>query len=133
MCAYIKMFSFTRVRLHQNDSFFSCAHTSKCLLLLVDSYIKMIAHSFSHTPKCFLSLVCAYIKMFAFFSCPPHQNDFFFSCAHTSKCLLLLVDSYIKMIAYSCAHTPKCFLSLVCAYIKMIAFSRVCLLQNGCC
>ena len=65
------MVTFTRVRLHQNFFFFSCAPKPKFLLLLVCVYIKMFSNSRLH----------------------PDQNFWFYSCAPASKCLPIVVCS----------------------------------------
>lgn len=66
---------FSPVRLHQNGSFFSCASSSKCLLLLgcacikmflVSAYINFCVYLCMRKSKWFLSLDCANIKIFAY-------------------------------------------------------------------
>ena len=108
VCANIKMFSFSRVRLDQNGRFFSCVLASIFACTCVRLHQKMVP--FSHARL--------------------HQNVCLFSCAPKSRFLYFLVCIYINFVSFfSCAPSSECLLLLGCACIKMFTF-LVCIYIN---
>ena len=102
------MFSFSRVRLHQNFCFYSCVSTSKC----------------------FPILACIQFKIFGFTRVRLHQNVsqlwfalnqnvFLFSCAPTSNFFPVLVFAYIEnnVSLFLCASVSEGLLLLMSTFV----------------
>ena len=116
VCAYIQVFAFSLVYMHQNGCFHSCALTSTCLPLLVCAYIVFCVHLCTPSPKvwifscaptyeCLPVPFCACIKCLLFSRVRPHQNVCFHSCASASKYLLFLHRNGCMSL---CTRTSKC-------------------------
>ena len=87
------MVSYSRLRLHQNICIYSCAPTSKCLLLLQCAYIKIV--SFSRVPAS------------TFFAC---------NCV-TYTCVRL----YLNSCLYLCPVLSSFYLNvLLCAFFDFV-------------
>ena len=108
--------SFNRLCLHQNVCLYSCALSSKRLLLPVCAYIKSLLFCVRfHQNVCFDScaltskvcfFVCTFIKTFPFTGVHLHQNVCLNSCSPRSKFLLLPVCAYIKSF-FLCGLSSK--------------------------
>ena len=97
-----RLLSFTRVRLHQNVSFF-----------FVGAFIKMFAFTRVHFHQnvCFDS--CAPTSSVCLHSCAPKSKYLLSLYALSSKLFLLLVSTYIKSLLF------------LCAFLKTFPFTRV--------
>lgn len=122
VCAKIKMFSFSRVRLNQFWLlFFVCTCINFCMYLCAPTSKNGSFFSCAPTSKLFLLLVCAFIQMFSISWVRLNRDVYIFSCASTS----ILFRFSRAHLHHVCLPTSKWFLFLLCTSIRIVASTRV--------